>query len=64
MKPSTIKIQEWRMPTITDADQRMIDRGYRAFFRRRGIRVSEGFRDIVAGYARSGKAQKQRKEAK
>jgi len=56
MKPSTIKIQEWRMPTITDADQRMIDRGYRAFFARRGIRV--------AGYASSGKAQKQRKEAK
>jgi hypothetical protein len=58
---NTIKIQEWRMPTITDTDQKMVDRGYRAFFRRRGIRVAEGFRDIVAGYARSGKTAKARK---
>jgi hypothetical protein len=58
---NTIKIQEWRMPTITGTDQKMVDRGYRAFFRRRGIRVAEGFRDIVAGYARSGKAAKARK---
>lgn len=64
MKSKAIKIQEWRMPTITDADQRMIHKGYRAFFARRGIRVAEGFREIVAGYARSGKAQKKRKEAK
>ena len=58
---NTIKIQEWRMPTITDTDQKMVDRGYRRFFARRGIRVAEGFRDIVAGYARSGKAEKARK---
>jgi len=58
---NTIKIQEWAMPRITEDDERMVDRGYRRFFARRGIRVAEGFRDIVAGYARSGKTAKARK---
>ena len=60
MNSKSIKIQEWRMPRITKEDERMIDRGYRAFFQRRGIHVADSFRDIVAGYARRGIANKER----
>ena len=58
---NTIKIQEWKMPRITEADERMIDRGYRRFFARRGIKVGDGFRETIAGCARNGKAEKTRK---
>jgi hypothetical protein len=58
---NTIKIQEWAMPRITEDDERMVDRGYRRFFARRGIKVGDGFRETIAGCARSGKAQKQKK---
>lgn len=59
---STIKIQEWRMPTITDEDQRMIDRGSRAFWKRRGIKIVESFGDIIRGAAKAGRAAKERKQ--
>lgn len=57
---NTIRMAEWDLPRISDEDQRMIDRAYRRFFARRGIRVAEGLRDVVAGAARSGKASKER----
>jgi len=60
---STIKIQEWRMPTITDEDQRMIDRGARAFWKRRGITIAENFGDIIRGAAKAGRAAKARRES-
>lgn len=59
MNSRSIKIQEWRMPTITEKDQRMIDRGYREFFARRGVKVAEGFRHMISGAARNGRKAKE-----
>lgn len=47
------------MPTLTEKDQRMIDRGYREFFARRGVKVAEGLRDIISGAARNGSKAKE-----
>jgi len=59
---STIEIQEWRMPTITDEDQCMIDRGSRAFWARRGIKIADSLGDIIRGAAKAGRAAKERKQ--
>lgn len=50
MKGEPVRIQEFHVPVITDRDQRMIEKGYREFFKRRGIDVGagEGFRYLSA----------------
>ena len=48
-----IKIQDWGVPRLGPSTHRMVHRGYVEFFRKRGIDVSNTFRDAVLGGVRA-----------
>jgi hypothetical protein len=64
MTMEPIKIQDWSVPRIGPSTHRQVHRGYVEFFAKRGLDVSQTFRDSVTGAARVGKRVKAKREAK